>query len=806
MHPKGRGEGITYESDKFKEDKIMPNPQISAVSQERKNKILNVYGPKGQVVAGKADDYKHVEPNAAKEYNSIELPVPEGLTPEIVAMVAMGAAMDPEKYDFSKNMTASSSRGDMTLFNQAFHYTNITISDARSRGFSDILLDSRKEAKKALIAYQNGDKSLVNKHLKTLADHAKKNQLDHISLKDHHHDKDECSYEMKIILGDMLGNPNIDFASNFNETEKMKLKSAGEQVRAYDEFAPVEDKLLSNNPPPANSEERKKAADDFLFGRMLSNTEYYDFNSTDMVYNDTHEIGKKYADSYAPGLKKGGNLIDTFNGFSSRSKDPVERELCKKASAGSYMDSINALENNYVSPLDTYYINGTTEKLKEKYLPLLRELPEYKQIVEAKDNKELSKAINNANNISFEIFKDTMPLDTTLSDQLTKSGDSYKKQMEKVERNMSHAVCFENAKYFGEKIKELDADTNPEFDKTKAMLKAVYADLKQLNEEYDYTKGPIIDSPGYREKIDIANNIGATYDANLKAVNSFNENIELLNSTPKSIFQSGHQDSAEIRTLREKMLDLKEIYCSFDHLSGDIKNSPEYQQAAVEAYKASIAYQKKVAKSNFGKQGWEPSSDMGKDRYKGALAIEKLAMSIAPELITEELTLEEQRTQIENINNKNDFDNKYKETVAELNEHKQMRQANKNPSPMEEFVAKQQVAQNLAKIIAIKTVNNKYESAIKSGQIKEIDNSSLFSMDVQTHMKAIIERDDFQRMMQDNSVDDLINAATVKNGKGLMAKLGEAHIKVGKEKAIEKIREKKAPELEMKKPPVKFGM
>lgn len=783
----------------------MPNPQISAASQKRKNKILNVYGPNGQVVEGYVDKFGndvHVEPNAAKEYNSIELPVPEGLTPEIVAMVAMGAAMDPEKYDYSKKITASSAGGDMTLFNQAFHYTNITVSDARSRDFSDILVDSRKEAQKALIAYQNGDKSLVNKHLKTLADHAKKNQLDHISLKDHHHDKDECSYEMKIILGDMLNNPNIDFASNFNETEKMKLKSAGEQVRAYDEFAPVEDKLLSDNPPPANSEDRKKAAEDYLFGRMLSNTEYYDFNSTDMVYNDTHDIAKKYAESYAPGLKKDGNLIDTFDGFSSRSKDPVERELCSKAAAGSYMDSINALENDYVSPLDTYYINGTTEKLKEKYLPLLRELPEYKQIVAAKDNKELSKAINNANNISFEIFKDTMPLDTKLSDELTKSGNSYKKQMEKVDHDMSHAVCFENAKYFGEKINELDADTTPELDKTRALLKGVYTDLKQLNEEYDYTKGPIINSTGYIEKIDIAQKLGAVYDANLKAVNSFNENMGLLNSTPKSIFQSGHQDSAEIRTLREKMLGLKELYCNFDHLSGNINDDPEYQQAAVEAYKASIAYQKKVAKGNFGKNGWEPSSDMGKDRYKGALAIEKLAMSIAPELIAEELTLEEQRTQIESINNKKDFDNKYKETVEELNKHRSMPITNNKPSPMEEFVAKQQVAQNLAKIIAIKTVNNKYESALKNGQIKEIDNSSLFSMDVQTHMKAIIERDDFQRMMQDNSVDDLINAATVKNGKGLMAKLGEAHIKVGKEKALEKIREKKANELQMDKAPV----
>lgn len=779
----------------------MPNPQISAASQKRKNKILNVYGPKGQVVVGKADNYKHVEPNAANEYNSIELPVPEGLTPEIVAMVAMGAAMDTEKYDYSKNLTDSSAGGDRTLFNQAFHYTNITTSDERSRGFSEILVDSRKEAKKALIAYQNGDKSLVNKHLKTLADHAKKNQLDHISLKDHHNDKDECSYEVKIILGDMLNNPNIDFASNFNETEKMKLKSAGEQIRAYDEFAPVEDKLLSDNPPPANSEERKKAADDFLFGRILSNTEYYDFNSTDTVFNDTHDIGKKYADSYAPGVKKGGRLVDTLHHVGESSKDPVEKKLCKDASVDSFMDSINALENNYVSPLDTYYINGTTEELKEKYLPLLRELPEYKQIVEAKDNKELSKAIDNAKNISFEIFKDTMPLDTALSDQLTKSSNAYKEQMEKVERDMSHAVCFENAKYFGEKIKELDADTTPELDKTRALLKAVYTDLKQLNEEYDYTKGPIINSTGYIEKIDNAKNISAVYDANLKAINSFKENIELLNSTPKSIFQSGHQDSDEIRTLREKMLDLKEIYCNFDHLSGNINDDPEYQQAAYEAYKASIAYQKKVAKGNLNKKGWEPSSDMGKDRYKGALAIEKLAMSIAPDFIVEQLNAEAKSEEIQSINNKNDFDNKYKEIAEKLSKHKQIRQTDKKPSALEEFAAKDSISRDIAKLIAIKVVNNLYEKDIKVGNIKKIENSSKFSMEVQTHMNDIIKRDDFQRMMQDNSVDDLINAATVKNGKGLMAKLGEAHIKVGKEKALEKIREKKANDLQMDKAP-----
>ena len=53
----------------------MPNPQISAASQKRKNKILNVYGPNGQVVVGYVDTFGndvHVEPNAAKEYNSID--------------------------------------------------------------------------------------------------------------------------------------------------------------------------------------------------------------------------------------------------------------------------------------------------------------------------------------------------------------------------------------------------------------------------------------------------------------------------------------------------------------------------------------------------------------------------------------------------------------------------------------------------------------------------------------------------------------------------------------------------------------
>ena len=130
---------------------------------------------------------------------------------------------------------------------------------------------------------------------------------------------------------------------------------------------------------------------------------------------------------------------------------------------------------------------------------------------------------------------------------------------------------------------------------------------------------------------------------------------------------------------------------------------------------------------------------------------------------------------------------------------------NEAENKMAEMFAQNKAATSIARLIAIKTINNKYEQMIKSGEIKKIENTSKFNQNIVDCTNNILKRDDFKRMMKDNSVEDLVNAASVNNGKGLMAKLGQAHIKVGSEKALAQVKAKKQPAAEVQKAPNALG-
>ena len=768
------------------------------------------------------------DPKTVAEYSAIKLPVPDGLTPEIVAMVAMSAGMDSEKYNFARKMSDSSPGGDLETFNKGYHYMNIASDDPRVRAYSDILVDSRKEAQKALIAYQNGDPSLVQKHLKTFVAQAKKANLDHCDVSAT--SLTAPAIEVRTLVNDLINDTRFDFSDIFTEKDKIMFNSVSQKLKASDKangifnkYEPVEPKKAEKEAgeaglkfktdlPEAGSEERKKEIEEMLFNKMLANTSYYGFKGNDKVYEDAQNLPEKYKDSYAPNINKN-KLFDVLYhlGCNKAEKKSELQQAVADASGEMYGRLNEALEKSYVSPVDTALSeeNGL-ENLREKFMPLIRKSPEFLNFVNAKTPEEMKKAMAEFNQQSLDSFKDQIELDTSMSDKLTNNNEVYNKAIDECEKKISKAVCMLNAKHFTDKIIALNNAQQElklgEFeDPFATTLREKYTKLKELNENYDYNKGPIGNDADYKMKFEEVKVLEKGFEIKKAGEKQFDEQLGLLNSTPKSIFQRNHQDSAEIIALREKTQELQKMNKDFAPGSGynSINDDPEYQQKLLEAYKASIAYQKKVAKSNFGKEGWEPSSDMGKDRYKGALAVEALAKKVIPELIVSDMNLEEQRKDIERTG-KSDYDNIYKETAAELK--KSQSKAQGEPKRAEEVeLARQNNVDKLARLIAIKTVNKHYETAIKKGATNEIASRSAFSQDVTQYAKEIKKREDFRRMIKDNPMDKLIAAATEKDGKALMAKLGEAHVKIGREKMFAADRKKKMPQREMKKDPNTLG-
>ena len=780
----------------------------------RKQQILNTFGPEGVIDAGEPGEdigIHDFDPDVAKEYNSITLPVPEGLTPDIVALVAMGAGMDKERYDFKKKRTLSTTGEDTETFNQGYLYMNICAGEKRVRGFSDIMVDSRKQAKIALENYAKGDHTLVNKYLRNIAEQAKKSNLGEVELNGFS-DCTSPAHEMRVIVNDMIKNPELGVDKLFSENKKMQFNNSSIKILSIDEGNEIKNRLLKN-PPEAGSEERKKLVEDMIFDKMLSTASSYGLDIGTLVQDTIKNIANEYKDSIsAPLGKYEDDVADYFTHEGSRLRMEKDPELKKEGkvyidgSTGHYEPTLNAIQNTYVSPIDTLlYEDNGKQKVKDLFIEHIRELPEYKALVEAKTTKEMEKGINKAESLRLEDLSDKVQLDTEMSKSLMENAPLYIENKKNAGINVSKAVCLKNSKFFTEKLIKINnaqAELKEgEFeDEYAAELRPKFETLIKLNDEYDHNKGPIANDPEYKKLADETMALSNTYDKKLATIDPIKDSIKLLNSQPKSIFQSGHQDSTEIIALREKTMKLKELADNFDYKNGgNINDDPAYQEAALEVFKASVAYRKKVAKDNINKKGWEPSSDMGKDRYKGAFDMQNLAKSIAPELIEKYMTAEFQRDSIErNADNKKDFDNLYKNTLDSLKQTAPMPIGDHTyaENAMAGMFAQNKAASSIARLIAIKTINNKYEQMIKNGEIKKIENTSKFNQNIVDCTKNILNREDFKRMMKDNSVEDLINAASVKNGKGLMTKLGEAHIKVGNEKALAQVKAKKQPAAE----------
>ena len=789
----------------------------------RKQRILNTFGPEGVIDAGEPGNDNSLyffDPKVADEYNSIKLPVPEGMTPEMVALVAMGAGMDKDKYDFKKSRTASSPGGDIETFNQGFLYMNICADENRVRGFSDIMVDSRKQAKTALDAYARGDHTLVDKYIKNVAEQAKKANLAEIEL----NGGSVCespAHEMRLIINDLIKDNKFGVGDMFTENDKIRYNASSEYIHSVDKSNEIKNRLLKD-PPEAGSDDRKKLVEEMMFNKMLASSGTYGLDIGTQVTDTIKNISNEYKDSIsAPLGKYEDNVSEYFTHYGSMLKKEDNRTPTEEgmvylnAASGQFQQTLDVVQKTYISPI-SLMLNEPDgkQKVKDLFIGHIRELPEYKAMIDAKTPDEMKKAINNAESLKLEDLSDKVDIDSKLPKTVMENDPLYIENKKNAGINVSKAVCLRNSKFFTEKlIKINNAQENLEQgeyeDEYATQLREKYTKLKELNDNHDHTKGPIGNDPEYKKLADETMALSNAYDTKLSVTGSLKNNIDLLESKPKSIFQSGHQDSTEIIALREAAKKLKEMADNFDYLNGgDIKDDPKYQEAALEAYKASVAYRKKVAKGNINKKGWEPGSDMGKDRYKGATELQALAKSIAPELIENYMTAEAQRDSIENnANNKKDFDNLYKNTLDSLKQANPMPIGvhNEAENKMAEMFAQNKAATSIARLIAIKTINNKYEQMIKSGEIKKIDNSSKFNQNIVDCTNNILKRDDFKRMMKDNSVEDLVNAASVNNGKGLMAKLGQAHIKVGSEKALAQVKAKKQPAAEAQKAPNALG-
>lgn len=239
-----------------------------------------------------------------------------------------------------------------------------------------------------------------------------------------------------------------------------------------------------------------------------------------------------------------------------------------------------------------------------------------------------------------------------------------------------------------------------------------------------------------------------------------------------------HTDTPEFIAMRDSMAVLN-FYVSKD--KNDLKNSEDFKKALLETYKASNQY--RVKKLEQAKKpldsDWHPTSPMGEARWNGALALEALAIKYIPEMVNKYHEEAEKVAYNKGFVKDRKIEDKVMEKYSsELNALDRSAERVRRMSLAESAddakgQDKENIKHQIAKLIAIKSVDRMYQANAEAGIQEEFDNAQFVS-DVDETTNNIENRADFKRMMQNNTAEQLITAAKQGGGKGLMIKLSDA--------------------------------
>ncbi len=737
------------------EQTIRTNVQLKTnFTEKRKHDLMERFGPKAELHERNGSRYK---PESMKAYNAIELPVPDGLTPEFVAMIALGDAMDQSKLD--KKMTSSNPGFGQSLaeFNAEYIIMNIIGGDNRSIEYSDHLVESRQHTKKILEDYQNGNPEGVQKALQNVVPsalrafqfmgnepkkvEAPEKELPLIVKKMAEYDEKQ----RKLAVEKLNQAEELKQAGKLDEAKKLeeearkiprlgvhipmeiepKVNSHIVRMEASDQAVENYKQMFKDRPAP-NSPERQKLVAEFLFNQAVQVETYSSDIYGGRQYNDV-EI--KISDRLRSDLgMKPGDPNDPYrrNDFARMVSDYLEEHDKEMPGVKDFVDLIDrgygpdverALKAAYMTPGELMLSKeGGKEKLRELYMEDIKKSEIYKKMVSEPDMAKLSTMMKEHSsdvNVSFGAYSDKK-------------------------------VPVENPAELTIKSQE-----------------AVYQKkLKELNKQYDILASSCIIESECEDALDELNTLSAL-----------------------------HKDSKELKNLKEKTKALQQLQ-SFDNLTLQKELTPEVKKALKEAYEASVAYERakrKDAKVPDDNKTWEPSSIGGKARMRGAKKIQELATRFIGDELAKERSLEA-----------NTALNAYQTTAQNekafnpvsvvggimLEQQENLKKSVSDVQEKQPDAKAEAVSENLAKIIATRKVGEAMKgmtyddlldtlpaasSKIKPDKAKKVLN------DMITEASALIqERPDFQKMVQGMSLEEAKELALSPDGGKLVAKLAQA--------------------------------
>ena len=244
--------------------------------------ILDIYGSSGKLPSGM---------QGWLDYNSISIPIPEGMNDIFVSAVTLGSMMDPSRLD--RNMTSSSFPLDSDTyigFNQLFYIENIPKNDKRMGEFPDVMLLARQDARQAVNDMAEGkDDSRVYEYLNNFIGFVVRNLVtaqsytssDMLEIREY-----EGAKLPIRMAAELISTEPFKSRIQVSEIDRMKIMAIANQAKAREELYTDKAKLMKE-PPAAGSVEREEAVAEVMFKEYLIGTLSNDRNDNFLAEETT---------------------------------------------------------------------------------------------------------------------------------------------------------------------------------------------------------------------------------------------------------------------------------------------------------------------------------------------------------------------------------------------------------------------------------------------------------------------------------------------------------------------------------------
>lgn len=409
---------------------LRSSKNLNDLYNSRNKAICGMFGPEGKLSNSNGCRF---DQNDIDAYNAITLQKPEGLSDETIALIAIGAAMNPKR--LNRELTGSSMPStDLVRFNQDFIFTNILPGDGRTKKFGSVLVESRKETAEILEAYKAGNLEPAKEALKRVAER----NIKSIGGRNFRNSASKPeNYFHGALQNVKKEHPELDVDKYYTEAQNIKEKVNAIQVEHSKKAFEAQQKLLNELPPP-NSPERKRLVKEYLFSKEISSAGYASKDESSIkAKGDIYKLCEKYGAMF-PNKKMNGETFfyDSIIGNVENEIESMETIALRGKIATATDKLERSLRQVKFSNVEGILANeGGVEKLKKASSEYIEESSEYLKLINAKDVSSLNELMKVESNGNFyDKFNYTVP--SADAKKLKFKSEQYDKQLSEIAKDI----------------------------------------------------------------------------------------------------------------------------------------------------------------------------------------------------------------------------------------------------------------------------------------------------------------------------------------------------------------------------------